>query len=235
MLTASAAEEIAAEERHVDRVYARLEVIKKETAEIEAVGYQMARAGTHGALVERDAMVYHAARRRRLLDAEHDGLVFGRLDLHGGETRYVGRIGLRDEDARTLVIDWRAPAAAPFYRATPIDPMDVIRRRVIQSSGEKVTGVEDDLLDPESAPPDLRVVGDGALVATLARATGTGMRDIVATIQKEQDEAIRSAALGVTIVRGGPGTGKTAVALHRAAYLLYADRQRFPRGRGLGV
>jgi DNA helicase IV len=235
MLTAFAADEIAAEQRHVDRVYARLEVIKKETAEIEAAGYQMARAGTHGALVERDAMVYHAARRRRLLDAEHDGLVFGRLDMRTGETRYVGRIGLRDEDARTLVIDWRAPAAAPFYRATPVDPMDVIRRRLIQSSGEKVVGIEDDLLDPDAAPPDMRVIGDGALVATLARATGTGMRDIVATIQKEQDEAIRSPALGVTLVRGGPGTGKTAVALHRAAYLLYADRQRFAGGGVLVV
>src|SRR3989440_285248 len=240
MLTASAAEEIAAEQRHVDRVYVRLEVIKKEAAQIEAAGYQMARAGTYGALVERDAMVYHAARRRRLLDAEHEGLVFGRLDLKGedrtsGETRYVGRLGLRDEDARPLVIDWRAPAAAPFYRATAVDPMGVVRRRVIQSSGEKVTGVEDDLLDPEGAPPDMHVVGDGALVATLARATGTGMRDIVATIQKEQDEAIRSPALGVTVVRGGPGTGKTAVALHRAAFLLYADRQRFAGGGVLVV
>jgi DNA helicase IV len=234
-MTASAAEEIAAEQRHVDLVYARLEVTKKEAAAIEAAGYQMARAGTYGALVERDAMVFHAARRRRLLDAEHDGLVFGRLDLRGGETRYVGRLGLRDEDARALVIDWRAPAAAPFYRATPVDPMDVVRRRVIQSSGERVTGVEDDLLDPEAAPADMRVIGDGALVATLARTTGTGMRDIVATIQKEQDEAIRSPALGVTIVRGGPGTGKTAVALHRAAYLLYNDRQRFAGGGVLVV
>src|SRR5438309_8112422 len=134
MLTAFAADEIAAEQRHVDRVYARLEVIKRDAAEIEAIGYQMARAGTHGALVERDAMVYHAARRRRLLDAEHDSLVFGRLDLLGGETRYVGRLGLRDEEARALVIDWRAPAAAAFYRATPVDPMGVIRRRMIQSS-----------------------------------------------------------------------------------------------------
>jgi DNA helicase IV len=234
-VTAFAAEEIAAEQRHVDRVYARLEVIKREAAETERVGYQMARAGTHGALVERDAMVFHAARRRRLLDAEHDGLVFGRLDLLGGEVRYVGRLGLRDEEAHALVIDWRAPAAAPFYRATPVDPMGVIRRRLIQSSGEKVTGVEDDLLDPDAAPPQMRVIGDGALVATLARTTGTGMRDIVATIQKEQDEAIRSPALGVTVVRGGPGTGKTAVALHRAAYLLYADRQRFAGGGVLVV
>jgi hypothetical protein len=233
--TSAAAEEIAAEQRHLDLVYARLEVIKKEAREVEAAGYRIARVGTHGALVERDAMVYHAARRRRLLDAEHDGLVFGRLDLHAGEVRHIGRIGLRDDQARTLVIDWRAPAAAAFYRATPVDPMGVIRRRIIQSSGERVTGVEDDLLDPASAPADLRIVGDGALVATLARATGTGMRDIVATIQREQDEAIRSPALGVTVVRGGPGTGKTAVALHRAAYLLYSDRQRFAGGGVLVV
>ncbi len=229
------AEEIAIEQRHVDRVYARLEVIKQEAAEIERAGYQMARAGTYAALVDRDAMVYHAARRRRLLDAEHDGLVFGRLDLHGGDVRYVGRIGLRDEDARSLVVDWRAPAAAAFYRATAVDPLGVVRRRLIQSSGERVIGVEDDLLDPDAAPPDLRVIGDGALVASLHRSTGTGMRDIVATIQKEQDEAIRSPALGVTVVRGGPGTGKTAVALHRVAYLLYADRQRFAGGGVLVV
>ena len=210
-------------------------MIKREAAEFEKAGYQLARTGTHGSLVERDAMVFHAARRRRILDAEHEGLVFGRLDLHSGETRYVGRIGLRDDEARALVIDWRAPAAAAFYRATPVDPMDVIRRRLIQSSGDRVTGVEDDLLDPDAAPPDMRIVGDGALVATLARTTGTGMRDIVATIQKEQDEAIRSPALGVTVVRGGPGTGKTAVALHRAAYLLYSDRQRFAGGGVLVV
>src|SRR5437763_13606731 len=158
MLTAFAADEIAAEQRHVDRVYARLEVIKKETAEIEAAGYQMARAGTHGALVERDAMVYYAAQRRRILDAEHEGLVFGRLDLHSGETRYIGRIGLRDTDARALVIDWRAPAAAPFYRATPVDPMDVVRRRMIQSRDGTVTGIEADLLAPDAAPADMRIV-----------------------------------------------------------------------------
>lgn len=221
------AEEIAAEQSYVDRVYARLEVIRADVVEAERSGYALSRVGNFGSLVERDAMVYHAARRRRMLDAEHEGLVFGRLDLHDDEIRYVGRLGIRDLDARSLVVDWRAPAAEPFYRATAADRMAVIRRRMIQSSGERVTGVEDDLLDPEGLPEGMRVIGDGALVATLAKATGTGMRDIVATIQREQDEAIRSTASGVTLVRGGPGTGKTAVALHRVAYLMYSDRNRF--------
>jgi hypothetical protein len=101
---------------------------------------------------------------------------------------------------------------------------------MIRSTGERVIGIEDDLLDPGAAPPDMRIVGDGALLANLARTTGRGMHDIVATIQREQDEVIRSSASGVTIVSGGPGTGKTAVALHRAAYLLYSDRARFAGG-----
>src|SRR2546430_4105589 len=121
-----AAEEIAAEQRHVDRVYARLEVIKRETAEIEAAGYQIAAAGPPGSLVERDAMVYHAARRRRILDAEHDGLEFGRLDMHGGEVRHIGRIGLRDTEARAMAIDWHAPAPAPLHLASALDPSRVV-------------------------------------------------------------------------------------------------------------
>ncbi|SBT45547.1 HelD family protein [Micromonospora auratinigra] len=222
--------EIAAEQRHLDRVYARLAELRRAAAEAEREGYRLARVGNFGALVERDAMVFHAAQRRYVLDAEHEGLVFGRLDLRTGQVLHVGRLGVRGEHAETLVVDWRAPAAAAFYQATPAEPMGVVRRRTIQSAAEKVTRIEDDLLDPESAPADLAVVGDGALLATLSRATGRGMRDIVATIQREQDEAIRSPGNGVTIVSGGPGTGKTAVALHRAAYLLYADRARYAGG-----
>lgn len=223
-------QEIAVEQQHVDRVYTRLAELRKDASRAEKEGYQLAGVGTFGALVERDAMVFHAARRRHALDTEHEGLVFGRLDQLDGATHYVGRMGIRDDTSKPLVVDWRAPAAAAFYRATPADPLGVIRRRMIQSSRERVTGIEDDLLDPEAAPPGMIVVGDGALLASLSKATGKGMRDIVATIQREQDDAIRSPAGGVTIVTGGPGTGKTAVALHRAAYLLYSDRSRFAGG-----
>jgi DNA helicase IV len=223
-------QEIAVEQEHVDRVYARLAELRRNASRAEKEGYSLAGVGTYGALVERDAMVFHAARRRHALDTEYEGLVFGRLDLTTGAVHYVGRMGIRDDDSQPLVVDWRAPAAAAFYRATPADPMGVVRRRMIQSSREKVTGIEDDLLDPDAAPEGMRVVGDGALLASLSKATGAGMRDIVATIQREQDEAIRSPASGVTIVTGGPGTGKTAVALHRAAYLLYSDRSRFAGG-----
>jgi hypothetical protein len=224
------AQETAVEQRHLDRVYARLAELRRAAVRAEKEGYRLARVGNFGALVERDAMVFHAAQRRHVLDAEHEGLVFGRLDLRDRQVLHVGRLGIRDEDATTLVVDWRAPAAAAFYQATPAQPLGVVRRRIIQSSGERVTRIEDDLLDPAAAPADMAVVGDGALLATLSKATGRGMRDIVATIQREQDEAIRSPGSGVTIVSGGPGTGKTAVALHRAAYLLYSDRSRYAGG-----
>ncbi len=224
--------EIAAEQQHVDRVYARVETMRAEAARLQREGHRLARARTPGSLVERDAMVHHAAVRLRALDAEYEGLVFGRLDLRSRETRHIGRLGLRDERHRPLVIDWRAPGAAPFYQATAEDPQGVVRRRVIRCSGPKVLDIEDDLLDLEAATDAVPVVGDGALLAALARARTDRMRDIVTTIQREQDEAIRATASGVTLIEGGPGTGKTAVALHRAAHLLYRDRRRY---EGAGV
>ncbi|MEU1074975.1 MULTISPECIES: UvrD-helicase domain-containing protein [unclassified Streptomyces] len=150
------------------------------------------------------------------------------------ETLHIGRIGVLDSDYAPLVIDWRAPAAAPFYRSTPVDPGRVVRRRVIRSKGRKVLGVEDDLMRPELTATldgaELAVVGDGALMAALGQARSHTMRDIVASIQAEQDLVIRAPAASVTYVEGGPGTGKTAVALHRAAYLLYQDRRRYAGG-----
>ncbi len=130
-------QEIAAEQQYVDLVYARLAQLRVAASRAEKEGYAQSGVGTFGALVERDAMVFHAARRRHALDAEHEGLVFGRLDLLTGAVHYVGRMGIRGESSEPLVVDWRAPAAAAFYRATPAEPLGVIRRRMIQSRSEK--------------------------------------------------------------------------------------------------
>ncbi len=237
------AAEIAAEQAHVDRVYTRLGEATRSARQVATEGraryhsdrgsYVREEDGT--GLYERDVFAFQAAKRLATLDAEHEGLVFGRLDRADQETHYIGRIGVRDEDYEPLVIDWRAPAAEPFYRATPTRPMDVVRRRVLRSRGQRVIGVEDDLLDGDRADETLVVVGEGALMAALTRARGLQMRDIVATIQSEQDEAIRAPYQGVTMITGGPGTGKTVVALHRAAYLLYSNRRRFESGGVLVV
>ena len=245
--SAEVAREIAIEQTHVDLVYAELTKAQARAGLIEADGLARGRTDRTGdvrdeeltGLFERDALVFNAARRRSTLDTQYEGLVFGRLDLDHAlsdesrnadrETRYIGRLGVRDDDYEPLVVDWRAPAAAAFYRATPVEPMDVLRRRVLRCKGPDVVGVEDDLMVTD-APDDLVVVGDGALLAALTRSRGAQMRDIVATIQRHQDEAIRAPARGVTEITGGPGTGKTVVALHRAAYLLYSDRRRFEAG-----
>ena len=242
--TPDVAAELAHEQAHVDRVYAELEKASLRAADVAADGMARGRTSRTGdvrdeemtGLFERDALVYAAARRRSMIDKQYEGLVFGRLDLgveqstaDEREVRYIGRLGVRDDDYEPLVIDWRAPAASAFYRATPVDPMGVVRRRVLRCSGATVVGAEDDLMVP-AAPDDLVVLGDGALMAALTRSRGRQMRDIVATIQRHQDEAIRAPSRGITEITGGPGTGKTVVALHRAAYLLYNERRRFENG-----
>lgn len=237
--------EIAIEQAHLDRVLVELAKAADRAGLVAVDGMSRGRTDRTGdvrdeemsGLFERDALVFNAARRQASLSTQHEGLVFGRLDLDHGSTmdladrevRYIGRLGVRDDEYEPLVVDWRAPAASAFYRATPVDPHGVIRRRVLRSREDVVVGVEDDLMVPE-APADLVVVGDGALLAALTRSRGGQMRDIVATIQQHQDEAIRAEARGVTEITGGPGTGKTVVALHRAAYLLYSDRRRFEVG-----
>ena len=235
--------EIAIEQQLVDRVYARLAEVRAETKALRDRGHELAHGAGREAiyeqaqmLIERDVMVQHANKMLQSLDAEHEGLVFGRLDLGNakgrGETLYIGRLGLRDANFDNLVLDWRAPASAAFYQATAEEPMDVLRRRVIRCSQEKVLDIDDDVLTPDALTEDITVIGEGALMAALGRARGDTMRDIVATIQREQDEAIRAPQAGVTQITGGPGTGKTAVALHRAAYLLYRNRRQMT---GAGV
>ncbi len=246
----AASREVATEQAFVDEVHARLTTSTEAAQALAREGHHRGTLGHEGGLVERDAMVYQAARRIAQLDAAHEGLVFGRLDLDpgadpepgvadgGAEARYIGRIGLRDEHRDVLLVDWRAPAAAVFYQATAAEPRGVLRRRVLQSRGRRVLGVEDELLDADTAAErgiDLPVVGEGALMAQLSRARDRSMHSIVATIQAEQDKAIRAPARGVVQISGGPGTGKTVVALHRAAYLLYTDRRRYESGGVLVV
>ena len=229
--------ELATEQAFVDRVYVQLERSARNARALAREGHGRGALEHEGGLVERDAMVFQAARRIAQLDAAHEGLVFGRLDLHervDRDPRYIGRIGLRDDNRDSLLIDWRAPAAAVFYQATAAEPHDVIRRRVLRCSGQHVVSVEDELLD-SAAETDLPIVGEGALMAQLSRARDRSMHSIVATIQAEQDRAIRAPAKGVVAISGGPGTGKTVVALHRAAYLLYTDRRRYETGGVLVV
>ncbi|MFF7645926.1 UvrD-helicase domain-containing protein [Streptomyces canus] len=256
--------EISVEQEHLDRVYRRLEEKIHEAEFLMNDAAKRGQVGTPGALAERDAQVFRAGVHLNRLNNEFEDFLFGRIDLLPGkdgkkgpdgaytavepaegavredstadiaETLHIGRIGVLDSEYAPLVIDWRAPAAAPFYRSTPVDPGRVVRRRVIRSKGRRVLGVEDDLMRPELKAfldgHELPVIGDGALMAALGQARSHTMRDIVASIQAEQDLVIRAPAASVTYVEGGPGTGKTAVALHRAAYLLYQDRRRYSGG-----
>jgi DNA helicase IV len=173
---------------------------------------------------------------KALADLSHTPLFFGRLDyLHapgadqaegaGGERFYIGRRHVHDAVGDPMVIDWRAPVSQPFYRASKKDPMDVGLRRRFGYTGGDLTAYEDERL---SDPAEAEVVS-ALLQAEIERPRVGPMRDIVATIQPEQDEIVRSGLSGSVCVQGGPGTGKTAVGLHRVAYLLYAHRERLAR------
>jgi DNA helicase IV len=184
--------------------------------------------GTHQARLERDIAWDVTQRRLSDLDIGDTPLLFGRLDMEDAARWYVGRIAVEDDHHTPLVVDWRAPVAEPFYRATAVEPMGVVRRRhLITRKGREVIGLDDEVFDQQTADSEgLQVAGEGALLAALERNRTGRMGDIVATIQAEQDEAIRADLHGALVVAGGPGTGKTAVALHRAAYLLYTHRRR---------
>jgi DNA helicase IV len=230
--------ELAAEQRHIDRAYGRLDAMR-EAARRVVEGYaEVGAGGTHQARLERDAAADLTRRRLAALDIGSTPLCFGRLDLEAergpdaadGQIFYVGRIAVTDDDQAPLIVDWRAPVSEPFYRATAVEPMDVIRRRHFLTrpgDGRELIGIDDEVFDQSRASASgLTIVGEGALLAALDRERTGRMGDIVATIQSEQDEAIRAPLSGILVVAGGPGTGKTAVALHRAAYLLYTHRRR---------
>jgi DNA helicase IV len=207
--------ELGVEQEYLNNLYARVDTLRDEAV---------------AALARDDdtAPVWRAEIAR--LDAVTDGLCFGRLDLLDGRRLYVGRIGLfREDDDEPLLVDWRAPAARPFYTATSAAPDGVVRRRRITTRGRTVTALDDELVDLSAADQGttdgsprgtMVLVGEAALLAAVTAERSGRMRDIVTTLQAEQDRIVRDDHHGVLVVQGGPGTGKTAVALHRVAYIL---------------
>ena len=225
-------DDIESEQKYIDEAYGRLEMLRERAQAIEDGFDEVGRGGTHQAKYEKDAAISLARSRIATLNLGGQPLCFGRLDLEEEQaiedqtTAYIGRLAIAGADQEPLVIDWRAPVAEPFYRATAVDPLGIIRRRHFHMSDQTIVRVDDEVFDEESADEKkLNVVGEAALLTAVSKKRTGRMGDIVATIQREQDMAIRAPLNNVLIVTGGPGTGKTAVALHRAAYLLFTHRQ----------
>jgi DNA helicase IV len=262
--------ELEAEQEFVDLAYARLDAMRGDANSMLEGVLDLGKGGTFQSRTERDVIVRTSLARLEQLDIGDQALTFGRIDravdegsspsgMDGEdgagdgvtETFHIGRLAIHGPDHEPLVVDWRAPVAEPFYRATGRDPLGLVLRRHLALQGRTVVSVEDERFRVAGGPTDrvegadgvvrpsdpggeliegdLPIGGPAALLAALDRARSGRMTDIVSTIQAEQDEIIRSPLSGVLVVQGGPGTGKTAVALHRAAYLLYTHR--FPLER----
>lgn len=221
--------ELDSEQQYLDAAYARVDELRDAARSAMEEVIDIGKGGTFQARTERDVVVRNSLARLEQLEIGNQPLCFGRIDEVEGDLYYIGRMGVSGRDQEPLVVDWRAPIAEPFYRATGRFPMGLARRRHFALQGRRLTSIEDEPLVLEHDGKELTVNGQGALLAALERSRSGRMQDIVATIQGEQDEVIRSELQGVLVVQGGPGTGKTAVALHRAAYLLYT--YRFPLER----
>lgn len=218
--------DLAAEQAHVTAAYAHLAAMATTTRRVADAAR---RAGADGE-VDSTIAAAHLDHRLRHLDPDVPGLVFGRIDAEAGETWHVGRRHVESPAGDAVVVDWRAPVAVPFYRATPVDPLDLSRRRRFLVEGKDVVELFDEVFDDPDLAGEVRAAGiPDPLLAELERARTGAMRDIVATIAAEQDEIIRADLTTCLVVQGGPGTGKTAVGLHRAAFLLYEHREKLDR------
>jgi DNA helicase IV len=245
-------QDVQEEQSFLDRAYDGLESMRAEATRMLQSVLDLGRGGTFQSRTERDIVVRTSMARLAQLDIGDQALCFGRIDRvpdpgeDQGEAFHIGRLAVSGPDHEPLVVDWRAPVAEPFYRATGLDPQGLVRRRHLAVNGRTVTGVEDEYFSldtaqgngsagngahagPGPAGDGISLGGPGALLAALSQSRTGQMGDIIGTIQREQDEIIRAPLGGVLMVQGGPGTGKTAVALHRAAYLLYTFR--FPLER----
>jgi len=248
--------ELASEQAYLDRAYACLEQTRQAARQMTTM-VEVGRGGTEQARFERDVIWDRMLQRLGQLEVGHAALCFGRIDQEGalghelqdtngasatdGGTFYVGRVSVSDDKQEPVIVDWRAPVAEPFYRATGRQPMGLVRRRHFATRGRTLLNIDDELFGEAATRLGLQgtsgkdgITGHGALITALETARSGKLGDIVATIQGEQDEIIRAPMQGVLVVQGGPGTGKTVVALHRAAYLIYT--YRFPlEGQGVLV
>lgn len=221
---------IETEQARLDRLYSRLDELR-DAAETRLDESRRKHVENEQELSQRDVETHFHRRRIAQLDAVEEGLCFGRLDYtDSSRPMYLGRIGLHDGHGEQLLVDWRSEAGRRFYLATAASPAGVRRRRHFHTRGRRIASLTDEVLDLDSADGSASTIGsEGALMAALDAARTDRMRDIVATIQAEQDRIIRAPLEGIMIVDGAPGTGKTAVALHRAAYLLYEHREQLQR------
>jgi len=228
-----------AEQEYINEAYSILERAHDEAKKLHKM-VESGKGGTHQARFEKDVIADQVNKRLSQLDIGDASLVFGRIDQKNeesdNETFYIGRIAVWNESQDPITVDWRAPISESFYRATGRESMGLTRRRHFASRGGKLLGIEDeffgdDIIDDSSTP---YFKGRMTLATTMEQARTGRLGDIIATIQGEQDEIIRAPLAGILTVQGGPGTGKTVVALHRAAYLLYTHR--FPlEGQGVLV
>jgi len=232
-MASTSAAELAPEQQHLTMLYERLDVLRAATQQRLTEVHLGPTAENDQGWSERESLARQYHDRTAELDAAERNLCFGRLDFDDGYQLYVGRLGLRSDDHEQLLVDWRARAAEPFYRATPRERYGVTRRRHLHTAGRRVVSLDDDVLDLD-AVDETHLTGEAALLASLRSGRTGRMSDIVATIQTDQDRIIREDPAGILVVEGGPGTGKTVVALHRAAYLLYTYRKRLAR-RGILV
>jgi DNA helicase IV len=227
-------QELQREQDYVATLYARLDALQREAEQQLTAVRMLDVGGNHQSRSERDTFARLYEDRIVQLREVDDRLAFGRLEAAPDEAsgdavyRYIGRLGLRDEDLQPILLDWRVPQASAFYQATAATPLGARARRHLLSKGRSVIRIEDEILDATLLEGDAAALhqGEGALLAALTAQRTGHMADIVSTIQADQDRIIRSDLKGVLVVQGGPGTGKTAVALHRAAYLLYTHRDR---------
>ena len=220
--------DLSAEQAYIDRAYDCLEAARTSANRLKGM-VEVGKGGTEQARFEREVIFDTVTNRLTQLQLGDASLLFGRVDREpeaGGETFYIGRLAVSDQNQEPVVVDWRAPVAEPFYRATGRQPMGLARRRYFATRGRQLLGIEDELFGEHALDlgEGAGLQGHGTLIAALETARSGRMGDIVATIQGEQDEIIRAPLPGVLVVQGGPGTGKTVVALHRAAYLLYTHR-----------